>query len=103
MKEKTHLDLNLFQKISNDGVYSIITDGEGEDYRITEGDYANDWEVIGIDKESMRVVVRKNGTTEVISPERSNSLSIISMSRSNNQESSDYEEATVDNIPAPNF
>lgn len=95
--------LKLISENSNDGVYSIITDGEGEDYRITEGDYANDWEVIGIDKESMRVVVRKNGTTEVISPERSNSLSIISMSRSNNQESSDYEEATVDNIPAPNF
>lgn len=95
--------LKLISENSNDGVYSIITDGEGEDYRITEGDYANDWEVIGIDKESMRVVVRKNGTTEVISPERSNSLSIISMSRSNNQESSDYEESTVDNIPAPNF
>lgn len=95
--------LKLISENSNDGVYSIITDGEGEDYRITEGDYANNWEVIGIDKESMRVVVRKNGTTEVISPERSNSLSIISMSRSNNQESSDYEESTVDNIPAPNF
>ena len=95
--------LRLISENSTDGIFSIITDGEGEDYRVTEGDYANKWEVIGIDKESMRVVVRKNETTEVISPERSNSLSIISMSRSNNQESSDYEEATVDNIPAPNF
>lgn len=106
-KERTEREntfrLKLISENSNDGVYSIITDGEGEDYRITEGDYANDWEVIGIDKESMRVVVRKDGITEVVSPERSNSLSIISMSRSSNQESSDDGESTVDNIPAPNF
>lgn len=95
--------LKLISENSTDGVFSIITDGEGNDYRITEGDYANDWEVIGIDKESLRVVVRKGGITEVVSPERSNSLSIISMSRNSNQESSDYGESTVDNIPAPNF
>lgn len=95
--------LKLISENSTDGVFSIITDGEGNDYRITEGDYANDWEVIGVDKDSMRVVVRKNGTTEVVSPERSNSLSIISMSRTSNQKSSDDGESTVDNIPAPNF
>lgn len=103
IKRENTFRLKLISENSNDGVFSIITDGEGNDYRITEGDYANNWEVIGIDKERMRVVVRKGGTTEVVSPEKSNSLSIISISRSSNQESSDDSATAIDNIPAPNF
>jgi hypothetical protein len=103
IERENTFNLKLISENSKDGVFSIITSGEGEDYRVTEGDYANDWQVIGIDKERMSVVVRKDGKTEVVSPDRASSLSIISMSKSSSQESSDESGSDIDNIPDPNF
>lgn len=104
-RENTFI-LKLISENSNDGVYSIISDGEGNDYRVTKGDHANDWEVIGIDKDRMRVVVRKDGETEVISPNNNNNLSIISMRRGSSNNNDDSEESNnedMDDIPEPNF
>lgn len=95
--------LKLISRNPDGEVYSIISSAEGEDYKVEEGDFANDWEVLGIDSNNNKVIVSKDGNTEVVSPEN-NALSIIENNRrQNNNESESGGNEDMDNIPEPNF
>lgn len=85
---------------NSSGLYAVIHDGHGEEYRVREGEFANGWNVLGIDKDRLRVVVRKGNTTEIISPS-SDSFSLISI----NGNLEDYSSSRDDfsDIPPPRF
>jgi hypothetical protein len=101
-RERRENTFNLRLISSNSsGLYAVISDGHGEEYRVREGEFANGWNVLGIDKDRMRVVVRKGNTTEVVSPS-SESVSLISIGGSSSN-SSDGSQTTVSDIPPPNF